>query len=232
MKRVAFALTFVVVSAAGVPVRADEEPKPVGAPHICTSNYPEAAVRAGAEGTTLLSFDIDAQGNVKNPSVAKTSGNKDLDDAAIECAGNWKYRAATHKGKTATVPWQANVQWRLHNTTMAQSLAHSCQKYVTTAPDIPTGESRITSIAFRVIPDGTYTDVKVTATSGDAILDDVAVRCTLASHFPTQMLDWPTDGITGHAALDWSGLTPAAVLQHGITPPQRIPDTGPSPSAK
>jgi len=232
MKQVAFVLTFVFASAIGMPARADGGPQPVGTPHVCTSNYPEVAVRAGAEGTTLLSFGIDAEGNVKNPTVAKTSGNKDLDDAAIQCAGAWKYKAATRKGKAATVPWQANVQWRLHNTTMAQSLAHSCQKYVTTMPDIPRGESRITSIAFRVMPDGTYTDVRVTSTSGDATFDDVGVRCTMASHFPTQLLDWPPDGITGHASLDWSGLPPAAVLQHAITPPVRIPDTGSSPSPK
>jgi len=232
MKQVTFTLTFVFASAIGVQARADEGPQPVGTPHVCTSNYPEAAVRAGAEGTTLLSFDIDAEGNVKNPTVAKTSGNKDLDDAAIQCAGNWKYKAATQKGKAATVPWQASVQWRLHNATMAQSLAHSCRKYVTTVPDIPRGESRITSIAFRVMPDGSYVDIKVTSTSGDATFDDAAVRCTVASHFPTQMLDWPQDGITGHASLDWSDLSPAAALQHAITPPVRIPDNGPSPSAK
>lgn len=232
MKQVTFALTFVFASAIGVQARADEGPQPVGTPHVCTSNYPEAAVRAGAEGTTLLSFDIDAEGNVKKVSVAKTSGNTDLDEAAVQCAGNWKYKAPTLKGKATTIPWQASVQWRLHNATMAQSLAHSCAKYLNTVPEIPLGESRITSTAFRVMPDGSYVDIKVTATSGDTTFDDAAVRCIVANHFPTQMLDWPKDGITGHAALDWGGLSPATVSQHAITPPVRIPDNGASPSAK
>jgi TonB family protein len=163
-------------------------------------------VAADAEGTTLVAFKIDVDGNVRGTLVAKTSGNADLDNAAVQCAGTWKYRPATHNGLPVEFSWQANVQWRLHDGTRAEMIARACEKFLSSHPDLPQTQPRVTGVTFRVMPDGSTSDVKIAQSSGDNILDDAAARCTAASRFPTAMLDWPQGGVAGHETLDWGSV--------------------------
>ena len=48
--------------------------------------YPPAAFRAGIQGEVILIIDVDANGNVTNVTVEKSSRNRDLDRAAMEAA--------------------------------------------------------------------------------------------------------------------------------------------------
>jgi protein TonB len=48
--------------------------------------YPEAAVRAGLEGETILLLEISSQGTVTRIQIARTSGHAILDTAAQEAA--------------------------------------------------------------------------------------------------------------------------------------------------
>jgi len=69
------------------------------------SYYPPAAARAGQEGTVIIHVCVDAQGKLTvPPSLAESSGNDELDTAAINLAnaGNGHYRPATQNG--ASVP--------------------------------------------------------------------------------------------------------------------------------
>lgn len=56
--------------------------------------YPPAAFRAGIQGEVSLSVDVDANGNVTNVAVDKSSRNRDLDRAAMEAARKWRFNAA------------------------------------------------------------------------------------------------------------------------------------------
>lgn len=49
---------------------------------ITNDDYPPSAIRAGAQGTTAISWDINAEGRVENCVVTASSGNADLDRAA------------------------------------------------------------------------------------------------------------------------------------------------------
>ncbi len=49
---------------------------------ITNDDYPPSAIRAGAQGTTGISWDINAEGRVENCVVTSSSGNSDLDRAA------------------------------------------------------------------------------------------------------------------------------------------------------
>jgi periplasmic protein TonB len=89
-------------------------PVSIGRPHVCTQNYPETSVRLNEEGTTLLSFKVMTDGSVSGVSVSKSSGYPRLDDAAVSCAGRWRYKPATQDGAPVETAWQANVQWKLH----------------------------------------------------------------------------------------------------------------------
>src|SRR5437762_1235350 len=88
-------------------------PTPDGPSHIC-NQYPASALRKGAEGFAALSFIIDADGSVKDISIAESSGNSDLDKAAISCVTTWRYRAARLNGRPQAVRRSFSIAWSLH----------------------------------------------------------------------------------------------------------------------
>ncbi|MFO0931288.1 MAG: energy transducer TonB [Planctomycetota bacterium] len=53
--------------------------------------YPEAALRAGWEGTTWLIVDVGPDGRVANVYVERSSGHDVLDEAALEAVAGWTY---------------------------------------------------------------------------------------------------------------------------------------------
>ena len=56
-------------------------------------------MRAGITGEVVLIIDVDANGNVTNVSVEKSSRNRDLDRAAMEAARKWRFNAAVVGGQ-------------------------------------------------------------------------------------------------------------------------------------
>jgi len=60
----------------------------------CNARYPEAARRRGIEGKVEVAVDTDAQGNVTNVRVARSSGNRELDEETLRQARNWKLKPA------------------------------------------------------------------------------------------------------------------------------------------
>lgn len=61
----------------------------------CAAKYPEAARRRGIEGRVEVAVDTDDKGNVTNVRVAKSSGNRDLDEETLRQARNWKLKPAS-----------------------------------------------------------------------------------------------------------------------------------------
>lgn len=88
-------------------------PISIGKPHVCGQAYPDISIRMKEEGTTTLAFTVETDGSVSNVSVANSSGSSRLDDAAVKCAGRWKYKAATQEGQAVALQWKAAVQWVL-----------------------------------------------------------------------------------------------------------------------
>ena len=89
-----------------------ELPKPTGAGHYCR-HYPKAALGSYAEGFVQLSFNIGTDGKVSNEAIATSSGNPDLDQAAIKCASDFVYEPATLKGTPLVCPWMTIVSFCL-----------------------------------------------------------------------------------------------------------------------
>ncbi|MBE2292153.1 MAG: energy transducer TonB [Xanthomonadaceae bacterium] len=63
--------------------------------------YPPAAARSGIEGEVILVIDVDANGNVTNVSVERSSRNRDLDRAAMEAARKWRFNPSIVNGQKA-----------------------------------------------------------------------------------------------------------------------------------
>jgi protein TonB len=75
--------------------------------------YPPAAARSGIEGTVILIIDVDANGNVVDVSVEKSSRNRDLDRAAIAAAKTWRFNPSLVNGQKAAGRVRVPVDFNL-----------------------------------------------------------------------------------------------------------------------
>jgi TonB family protein len=56
--------------------------------------YPDAARRQGIEGTVIIKAYVTEQGRVEQVQVEQSAGYKDLDQAAVEAVGRWRFQPA------------------------------------------------------------------------------------------------------------------------------------------
>ena len=60
--------------------------------------YPPEEQRRGITGTVTVGLTYDANGNVTDVQVIKSSGNRNLDRAAVKAAKRWKVNPAVRNG--------------------------------------------------------------------------------------------------------------------------------------
>ncbi|MBW4643435.1 MAG: energy transducer TonB [Goleter apudmare HA4340-LM2] len=61
----------------------------------CNTRYPEAARRRGIEGRVEVAVDTDENGNVTKVRIARSSGNRELDEETARQARDWKLKPAS-----------------------------------------------------------------------------------------------------------------------------------------
>lgn len=71
--------------------------------------YPERILLSGQQEEVTLLLRIDGGGNVQRASIVKSSGESDLDSAALAAAKSWKYYPATKDGKPLPIVIHQNV---------------------------------------------------------------------------------------------------------------------------
>jgi TonB family protein len=78
-------------------------------------DYPETALRDGAEGRVNVRFIVDEQGRVTDPVVIESSGNQDLDDATVEVLTSRYTYAPARNGLGVPIAQydEKAVTWRL-----------------------------------------------------------------------------------------------------------------------
>lgn len=74
--------------------------------------YPAAALRAGETGTVLLRVNVSAGGEPTDIAIARRSGNRDLDRAAMNAARNWRFQPAMRDGKAVADVVQIPVDFK------------------------------------------------------------------------------------------------------------------------
>jgi protein TonB len=62
--------------------------------------YPDSARRRGVEGTVIIKAYVTEQGRVEQVQVEQSSGHADLDAAAVEAVGRWRFEPA-RRGRQA-----------------------------------------------------------------------------------------------------------------------------------
>lgn len=173
--------------------------------HTC-DNYPPAAIRDNAEGSTVVSLHVDARGNVSEVMVAESSGNKDLDDAATACVQAWHYDPSglDQYGTTKKI----RILWHLNDSPPQLPLAdltkheapepnhlsfdeppealpdgveiagdpHACTRWYPSRA-IREKKQGVTGLTYTITPEGTVKDIEVEQSSGDERLDQVSIIC-------------------------------------------------------
>lgn len=75
--------------------------------------YPAVAMRSREEGTVVVRADVDASGHPTNVQVAKRSGSRELDRAAVDAVKQWTFEPAMRDGKAVASSVQVPVDFRL-----------------------------------------------------------------------------------------------------------------------
>lgn len=144
------------------------------------SLYPPAAIRAGVEGDTQLTYRIAADGTTKDIVVERSSGNAALDAASVAGVHCRRYRPMAQDGKPIEVPWHAVIRWRLRRDAAIapptpRGGPHICSEYPYDALAAAAGGA--TTVAFTIAKDGTVKDLAVEQSSGSDALDQAALAC-------------------------------------------------------
>jgi TonB family protein len=152
-------------------------------------NFPQAALSKGSEGYVIVRAYVDATGAVTRVTIAKSSGESMLDDAARMAVLKWRMRADAIKPEYHTSGYQVRfdfqqdspVALKYRDRTAYFSTYRSAQiwRYVS-APEYPIHEAGMrakgtTMVGITVGPDGEVASAEVVKTSGYPNLDNSAL---------------------------------------------------------
>ncbi|MCK9245070.1 MAG: M56 family metallopeptidase [Candidatus Marinimicrobia bacterium] len=95
----------------------DSPPEPIGGFKAIQENvvYPEKAKQAGIEGTVIIQARVDEKGDIQESVVLKSTGNGELDEAALDAIDKSKFKPAYYKGKPVGVYISIPVIFKLNN---------------------------------------------------------------------------------------------------------------------
>jgi protein TonB len=78
-----------------------------------TPPYPEAARRAGGEGTVVVKAYVQADGTIGAADVHQSSGDPELDRAALDAIREWRFSPAARAGRAVAAWVLVPVQFKL-----------------------------------------------------------------------------------------------------------------------
>ncbi|GAA5008474.1 energy transducer TonB [Pseudoluteimonas lycopersici] len=92
------------------PAQANSDPVLQGKP---AAPYPVAALRNGESGTVMLRVTVGADGVPYGIAVARSSGSRTLDRAAMGAVKSWRFNPAMHNGQPVPASVQIPVSYNL-----------------------------------------------------------------------------------------------------------------------
>lgn len=157
-------------------------------------HYPFWAHRHHAEGNAILTYTVIPDGQLTDIAMTKSSGDQDLDEAALKCVKSYKYRPGsggdTPKPVTAQVTYSylehapSLVRWNFKGASLPsidamQEISRGvaeCLQGAGLHPEFVSGFSGMTTLRAHYYH-GEMESMSVVATSGNDALDRYAVGC-------------------------------------------------------
>lgn len=189
---------------AGKPVTLDKMPPDIRvripAPHECKEYWPAAAVLSYSQGTNIAGFTIGADGTVSKPFIVRSSGNADLDDAALHCVTHWTYSPASVHGQRVAQPWQARIEWKMSTPKTTLLPFAPCHAPKPASP--PPGDETV--VDFTIGKDGGVHDIFIDTSSGNAALDQAAASCIATWRFQPVLEDGEAVELEQYQHVRWT----------------------------
>lgn len=92
------------------PAQATSDPVPIGKP---SAPYPVAALRNGESGTVMLRITVGPDGVPSGIALARSSGSRTLDRAAMGAVKSWRFTPAMRNGQPVSATVQVPVAYNL-----------------------------------------------------------------------------------------------------------------------
>lgn len=180
---------------------ADQVPRDQsGRPLACDRFLPAGAFRPADDRGTLVSVRVTAEGNLRDATLFKSSGDDILDRAALSCAPAFHVHV-TQNGKPVEVVWIVGVYWHASWSTfrvpmqMGWGQCGAAAYGVAVARQYPNAK-----LSYRIDAHGTVSGVSLDASSGNEALDRTAVECASSwVYFPAEQsgravaIEWHAD---------------------------------------
>lgn len=95
------------------PVPSMEASVDISSKNMNPPKYPPEENRRGIQGTVILVITVDANGNATDVQVEQSSGNRNLDRAAVAAAKRWRFNAASSGGQKTGGRVRVPVEFKL-----------------------------------------------------------------------------------------------------------------------
>jgi TonB family protein len=171
----------------------------------CTHLYPAAAAEIGAQGVTLVSVRIAANGSIQNAHVAQTSGNADLDKAALACVSDARTKPITSGGTPIEADTQIGVVWQRSYFTGAPAPAfrNLCSSGSYPPIAVRLNHQGEVALSFTIAEGGTVKNVTVVKSSGYDELDQAAIACVTQFRYRPVIQNGKPIAIDGTTVVKW-----------------------------
>ena len=190
----------------------DTPPNPTERFKQCAPQDQAYFVRQEFAGAVVLVYRVTAEGRTDGLVVAASSGERHLDDGAIECAREWRYSPAMKGGAAVDTMWSAGLNFDYHwrdererapqPTLRPASNIDSC--VLTPRPDAAAleGKPAVSVVRYRTKA-GAVSEVRLKTSSGVRDLDDRAVACVKGWAFADKLSDGKPATGDWSAVIDW-----------------------------
>jgi TonB family protein len=197
-------LAAVVLVAAGLAGPASAQSVIYGSIFEMTCAYPSEA--QGATGDVNVAFMGTEQGGVSDIVIERSSGNPDLDKAAVNCVAMYRFdpkgplAVVNKRQHHALLRWGPDATGTRIGKFMGRS--HVCRS-PHPVPEPPPGTGVVTTVAFTITEQGTVRDPRIAVPSGIDVLDADALECVRGWFYSPAMKDGAPIAVPWKAEVVW-----------------------------
>lgn len=161
---------------------------PMTAPVMCDQYLPPGVGIPSPAQATLFSFRLGLDGDFHDLAVYRSSGNRDLDKAALACASTvYQTKPVTHAGNPIEINWIGAISWdkRLHtyiepNPSDEPNICNYRNWPVQAIRRRIQGDAMV---SYVITTDGGVKNITIAQSTGDDSLDKASMDCVSAFRF-------------------------------------------------
>lgn len=172
-------------------------PPPIGAPTGCDKFLPSGLTIPQSSNGTLFSYRQSSDGQVHDATLLRSSGNNDLDKAALACANGSHLHLEIVGGIPAAISWVGGIDWARPGHPFFEptpdGAINLCRFYY--PPDaIRRNQQGTVVVGFRIAADGSVNDGIIVQSSGSRALDRASQKCVESyRYFPAKRNEQPVE---------------------------------------